>query len=132
MNLVVTGGSFFKKAAEETKDGGIRSLGLEYKYAGWERSIIINMTRENTRVIRIGERVIGGGNPVLIQSMTNTRTEDIKGTVEQIHKLEKAGCEIIRCTVPTPEAAAAIGEIKKQISIPLVADIHFDLSLIHI
>ena len=92
MNLVVTGGSFFKKAAEETKDGGIRSLGLEYKYEGWERSIIINMTRENTRVIRIGERVIGGGNPVLIQSMTNTRTEDIKGTVEQIHKLEKARC----------------------------------------
>jgi (E)-4-hydroxy-3-methylbut-2-enyl-diphosphate synthase len=129
MNLVVTGGSFFKKAAEETKDGGIRSLGLEYKYAGWERSIIINMTRENTRVIRIGERVIGGGNPVLIQSMTNTRTEDIKGTVEQIHKLEKAGCEIIRCTVPTPEAAAAIGEIKKQISIPLVADIHFDYKM---
>ncbi len=104
-------------------------MGLEYKYAGWERSIIINMTRENTRVIRIGERVIGGGNPVLIQSMTNTRTEDIKGTVEQIHKLEKAGCEIIRCTVPTPEAAAAIGEIKKQISIPLVADIHFDYKM---
>ena len=129
MNLVVTEGSFFKKAAEETKDGGIRSLGLEHKSAGWERSILIHMTRENTRVIRIGERVIGGGNPVLIQSMTNTRTEDIKGTVEQIHKLEKAGCEIIRCTVPTPAAAAAIGEIKKQISIPLVADIHFDYKM---
>ena len=84
------------------------------------------MTREHTRVIQIGDRVIGGGNPILIQSMTNTRTEDVKATVEQIHKLEKAGCEIIRCTVPTMEAAQAIREIKKQISIPLVADIHFD------
>ncbi len=87
------------------------------------------MTREHTRVIQIGDRVIGGGNPILIQSMTNTRTEDVKATVEQIHKLEKAGCEIIRCTVPTMEAAQAIREIKKQISIPLVADIHFDYKL---
>lgn len=84
------------------------------------------MHREHTRVVRIGNRVIGGGNPVLIQSMTNTRTEDVAATVAQIHKLEAAGCEIIRCTVPTPEAAEAIKEIKKQISIPLVADIHFD------
>lgn len=84
------------------------------------------MTREHTRVVTIGNKVIGGGNPVLIQSMTNTRTEDVKATVEQIHKLEAAGCEIIRCTVPTLEAAQAIREIKKQISIPLVADIHFD------
>ncbi len=87
------------------------------------------MTREHTRVIRIGNRVIGGGNPILIQSMTNTRTEDVTATVEQIHRLEKAGCEIIRCTVPTQEAAVAIGEIKKQISIPLVADIHFDYKM---
>ena len=87
------------------------------------------MTREHTRVIQIGDRVIGGGNPILIQSMTNTRTEDVKATVEQIHKLEKAGCEIIRCTVPTMEAAQAIREIKKQISIPLVADIHFDYKM---
>ena len=87
------------------------------------------MTREHTRVIQIGDRVIGGGNPILIQSMTNTRTEDVKATVEQIHKLEKAGCEIIRCTVPTMEAAQAIREIKKQISIPLVADIHFDCKM---
>ena len=87
------------------------------------------MTREHTRVIQIGDRVIGGGNPILIQSMTNTRTEDVKATVEQIHKLEKAGCEIIRCTVPTMEAAQAIREIKKQISIPLVADIHFDFKM---
>lgn len=84
------------------------------------------MTRENTRVIQIGNRVIGGGNPILIQSMTNTRTEDVQATVEQIKKLEKAGCDIIRCTVPTMDAALAIREIKKQISIPLVADIHFD------
>lgn len=84
------------------------------------------MNREHTRVIRIGDRCIGGGNPILIQSMTNTRTEDVEATVAQILRLEKAGCEIIRCTVPTKEAAQAIGEIKKQIHIPLVADIHFD------
>lgn len=87
------------------------------------------MTRENTRVIQIGDRVIGGGNPILIQSMTNTRTEDVKATVDQILRLQKAGCEIIRCTVPTLEAAQAIKEIKKQIAIPLVADIHFDYKM---
>jgi len=87
------------------------------------------MTREHTRVIHIGDKVIGGGNPILIQSMTNTRTEDVAATVEQIHRLEAAGCEIIRCTVPTMEAAQAIREIKKQISIPLVADIHFDYKM---
>ena len=81
---------------------------------------------KNTKVIHIGNRVIGGGNPILIQSMTNTRPQDIAATVDQIHRLEAAGCEIIRCTVPDAEAAKAIGEIKKQISIPLVADIHFD------
>ena len=82
--------------------------------------------RKNTRTIQIGDRVIGGGNPILIQSMTNTKTEDIKATVEQIQRLTAAGCEIIRCTVPTIEAAEALTEIKKQITIPLVADIHFD------
>ena len=87
------------------------------------------MTREHTRVISIGDKVIGGGNPILIQSMTNTRTEDVAATVTQIHNLEKAGCEIIRCTVPTLDAAQAIREIKKQISIPLVADIHFDYKM---
>ena len=87
------------------------------------------MMREHTKVIKIGDRIIGGGNPILIQSMTNTRTEDVKATVEQIHRLERAGCEIIRCTVPTLEAAEALTEIKKQISIPLVADIHFDYRL---
>ena len=84
------------------------------------------MYRDHTKVIRIGDRVIGGGNPVLIQSMTNTRTEDVEATVAQILELEQAGCEIIRCTVPSLEAAQAIRRIKEQIHIPLVADIHFD------
>ena len=87
------------------------------------------MYRDHTKVVHIGDRVIGGGNPVLIQSMTNTHTEDVAATVMQIHRLEQAGCEIIRCTVPTEEAAKAIGEIKKQIHIPLVADIHFDYKM---
>ena len=85
--------------------------------------------RENTKVIQIGNRVIGGGNPVLIQSMTNTKTEDVRATVEQIQALTAAGCDIIRCAVPTMEAAEALTEIKKEISIPLVADIHFDYRL---
>lgn len=85
--------------------------------------------RDNTRQIHIGNRVIGGGNPVLIQSMTNTKTEDVTATVAQILELEAAGCEIIRCAVPTMEAAKALSEIKKQIHIPLVADIHFDYKL---
>ena len=87
------------------------------------------MYRNNTKVIQIGNRVIGGGNPVLIQSMCNTKTENVEATVAQILKLEAAGCEIIRVAVPTMEAAAAIREIKKQIHIPLVADIHFDYRL---
>ena len=84
------------------------------------------MYRDNTKKIKIGDRYIGGGNPILIQSMTNTRTEDVDATVAQILKLEKAGCEIIRSTVPTEEAAKAIAGIKKRIHIPIVADIHFD------
>ena len=84
------------------------------------------MHRETTKVIHIGDRVIGGGNPILIQSMTNTKTADVKATVEQIKRLEEAGCEIIRCTVPDEQAAQSLKEIKKNISIPLVADIHFD------
>ena len=84
------------------------------------------MYREHTKKIRIGDRVIGGGSPVLIQSMTNTKTEDVAATVAQIHSLEKAGCEIVRSTVPNMEAARALREINKQIHIPLVADIHFD------
>lgn len=86
-------------------------------------------TREQTKTVAIGDRIIGGGNPILIQSMTNTRTEDVAATVAQIKELTRAGCEIIRCTVPTLEAAQAIREIKKQITIPLVADIHFDYKM---
>lgn len=87
------------------------------------------MGRRTTRTVNIGNRSIGGGHPILIQSMTNTKTEDIAATVEQIHRLTAAGCEIIRCAVPTMEAAHAFREIKKQITIPLVADIHFDYRL---
>ena len=87
------------------------------------------MYREHTKVVKIGNRVIGGGNPILIQSMTNTKTEDVEQTVAQILALEQAGCDIIRCAVPTMEAAQALKEIKKQIHIPLVADIHFDYKL---
>lgn len=87
------------------------------------------MYRNKTKVISIGDKVIGGGNPILIQSMTNTKTEDIAATIAQILKLQEAGCEIIRCTVPNLAAAQAIGEIKKAISIPLVADIHFDYQM---
>lgn len=87
------------------------------------------MYRDETKVIQIGNKVIGGGNQVLIQSMTNTKTEDVEATVAQIKELEAAGCDIIRCAVPTMEAALALKEIKKQITIPLVADIHFDYRL---
>ena len=87
------------------------------------------MRREDTREIQIGTRKIGGGNPIAIQSMTNTKTEDVEATVAQILALEAAGCEIIRCAVPTMEAAKALAEIKKRIHIPLVADIHFDYKL---
>ncbi len=79
-----------------------------------------------TNIVHIGNKVIGGGNPILIQSMTNTKTQDVEATVAQIQKLTDAGCDIIRCAVPDMEAAEALGKIKKQISIPLVADIHFD------
>ena len=82
-----------------------------------------------TKEIHIGNRVIGGDNPILIQSMCNTKTEDVEATVAQILALEKAGCDIIRVAVPTMEAAGAISKIKKQIHIPLVADIHFDYRL---
>lgn len=87
------------------------------------------MKRKITKTVKIGSRVIGGGNPILIQSMTNTRTEDIKATVAQIKQLCDAGCEIIRCSVPTMEAAKALEEIKKQVELPVVADIHFDYRL---
>ncbi len=84
------------------------------------------MRREETKEIQIGSRVIGGGHPIAIQSMTNTRTEDADATVRQILQLEEAGCDIIRCTVPTHEAAESLREIRRRIHIPLVADIHFN------
>ena len=82
-----------------------------------------------TKIVKIGNKVIGGGNPILIQSMTNTKTENVADTVAQINALTDLGCDIIRCAVPTMEAARALKDIKKQISIPLVADIHFDYKL---
>ena len=87
------------------------------------------MERRMTKEIRIGNRKIGGGNPILIQSMCNTKTEDAAATVAQILKLEQAGCDIIRVAVPTMEAAESLKAIKRQIHIPLVADIHFDYRL---
>lgn len=80
----------------------------------------------HTKEVNIGGVKIGGENPIAIQSMTNTKTADVKATVAQICRLEEAGCEIIRCTVPDRESAQALAQIKKQIHIPLVADIHFD------
>ncbi|MGA1823030.1 MAG: flavodoxin-dependent (E)-4-hydroxy-3-methylbut-2-enyl-diphosphate synthase [bacterium] len=84
---------------------------------------------KKSRVITIGGVKIGGANPLIVQSMTNTRTEDIDATVGQIHRLESAGCEMVRVAVPTLKAARALSHIKQQINIPLVADIHFDYKL---
>ena len=87
------------------------------------------LKRRNARVVQIGSVSIGGSYPVAVQSMTNTKTEDIEATVKQIYQLTAAGCEIIRCAVPTLEAAKALKTIKAKIHIPLVADIHFDYRL---
>ncbi len=87
------------------------------------------MNRIQTKEIHIGNRIIGGNHPILIQSMTNTKTENVEKTVEQIRRLTMAGCDIIRVAVPTMEAAEAVKEIVKQVSIPVVADIHFDYRL---
>lgn len=94
-----------------------------------EHTVDEHIHRQRTRIVQIGQVQIGGGAPIAIQSMTNTRTEDVAATVAQILRLEQAGCEIIRCTVPTLEAAQALKEIKEQIHIPLVADIHFDYKM---
>lgn len=85
--------------------------------------------RENTKEIKIGNKILGGKNQILIQSMTNTKTEDVEATVKQILELEKVGCDLIRCAVPTMEAAKALKEIKEKIHIPLIADIHFNYKL---
>lgn len=87
------------------------------------------LAREKTRVVRIGDVAIGGGHPIAIQSMCNTKTTDVEGTVEQIRRLEAAGCDIIRLAVPDRAAAAAFSEIRQQVSLPMVADIHFDYRL---
>jgi (E)-4-hydroxy-3-methylbut-2-enyl-diphosphate synthase len=93
---------------------------------GW---LIENSKRRVTKEVKIGNVWIGGNHPIAIQSMTNTKTEDVEATVNQILALEAAGCEIIRLAAPTMEAAQAFKKIKKQIHIPLVADIHFDYRL---
>jgi (E)-4-hydroxy-3-methylbut-2-enyl-diphosphate synthase len=87
------------------------------------------MNRNDTKIIDIGGVKIGGGNPIAIQSMTNTKTQDVEATVAQILALEKAGCDIVRCTVPDEEAARALKEIKARVHIPIVADIHFDYKM---
>ncbi len=112
------------------RNGRLPVQSLQRKETGTKKKGAGNsVTREHTRTVKIGNRVIGGGNPVLIQSMTNTPTQDVKATVEQIKRLTEAGCEIVRCTVPDGEAAKALSRIKKEISIPLVADIHFDYKM---
>ena len=85
--------------------------------------------RHKTRVVVVGGVAIGGDNPVRVQSMTTTDTFDVAGTVKQIHALEEAGCELVRVTVPKPEDAGALGEIRRQIGIPLICDIHFDYKM---
>src|SRR3954466_6908313 len=85
--------------------------------------------RHKTREVNVGGRVVGGDNPIWVQSMTTTDTFDVEGTVKQIHALEEAGCEIVRVTVPKPEDAGALTEIKKRIGIPLICDIHFDYKM---
>ncbi len=87
------------------------------------------MQRTETKVVQVGHLKLGGGNPIVIQSMCNTDTRNVAATVAQIHALEAAGCEMVRVAVPDMAAAEAVGEIKKQIQIPLVADIHFDYRL---
>src|SRR5688572_32741492 len=85
--------------------------------------------RHKTREVRVGDKVYGGTNPIWVQSMTTTDTFDVDATVKQIHALEEAGCELVRVTVPKPEDAGALGAIRKQISIPLICDIHFDYKM---
>ena len=87
------------------------------------------LTRENTRQIRVGALSLGGGAPVTVQSMCNTKTWDVEATVQQIKDLRAAGCEIVRLAIPDERAALAIDKIKAQVDVPLVADIHFDYRL---
>ncbi|UCE23112.1 MAG: flavodoxin-dependent (E)-4-hydroxy-3-methylbut-2-enyl-diphosphate synthase [Candidatus Aminicenantes bacterium] len=89
----------------------------------------LTFERRKTRPVKIGDVSIGGGAPIVVQSMTKTHTKDIEGTVSQIKRLEKAGCEVVRLAVPDKESVEALGKIKKRVTVPLVADIHFDHKL---
>ena len=86
-------------------------------------------TRSETKEVQVKDIKIGAGNPILVQSMTNTKTEDVEATVEQINRLQEVGCEIVRVAVPNETAARALENIVRRINIPLVADIHFDYKL---
>src|SRR5262249_61130401 len=85
--------------------------------------------RHKTREVRVGDKVVGGDNPIWVQSMTTPDTYDVEATVQQIHALEEAGCEIVRVTVPKPADAAVLGEIRRRIHLPLICDIHFDYKM---
>ncbi len=85
--------------------------------------------RHKTREVRVGDKIVGGDNPIWVQSMTTPDTYDIEATVAQIHRLEEAGCEIVRVTVPKPQDAAVLGEIRRRIHLPLICDIHFDYKM---
>ena len=87
------------------------------------------MERKKTRQIHIGKVAIGGGAPVSVQSMTNTKTADVSATVTQIHALTEAGCNIVRLAVPDMDSAKALGDIIRSVDVPLVADVHFDYRL---
>ena len=87
------------------------------------------ITRRTTRQLRLGKVLVGGGAPITVQSMTKTDTRDVQATLLEIWALEAAGCDVVRCAVPVREAAEKLGEIKRQIRIPLVADIHFNYKL---
>jgi (E)-4-hydroxy-3-methylbut-2-enyl-diphosphate synthase len=86
-------------------------------------------SRHKTREVKVGDKIVGGNNPIWVQSMTTPETHDLEATVAQIHRLEEAGCEIVRVTVPKPSDAAVLGEIKRRIHIPLICDIHFDYKM---
>src|SRR5216683_3296232 len=88
-----------------------------------------NFTRHKTREVRVGDKIVGGSHPIWVQSMTTTDTYDLDRTIAEILHMEEAGCEIVRVTVPKPQDAAVLGEIKKRIHVPLICDIHFDYKM---
>ena len=134
LKLMMTGSlpasTQMKNPVQRQRTGRKADVFKERKYgSGLTEADERTMYRDHTKEIQIGSRVIGGGNPIAVQSMTNTRTENAAATIAQILQLEEAGCEIIRSTVPTMEAAEAFRTIKNAIHIPIVADIHFDYRL---